>query len=349
MNGSRWFWLVFSLLVVCVLRSPVQAQLNVITVDCTPFVSPSPNTSFGPDNTMGMALRQVDTGGLFNVTEVTPAAFRAMTPTQLGAFDLIAINNHPDRIDCGSGLGLGGTWHSVVGVSCGSRVLLTSHDAPRFHILVPPGGGHFEQGMPGPGVEPYGADKFVRQAALWAGGGLGTGLLVFNDSAGFVGGSGWNNPELHLPPAWGITDLSQGGGITDGGYTDVLPGFATHPVYAGLGDARFGVNSISSFAANAGDGSFDSIFGSFNGAIFTATEVVVNAGVQDVGGRCPVLCSAAPAAGPNGTAITLIRDCQPVLVTMLSDWGRRVTLAMLMIAGGMVLVRRQRRRSLSTA
>ena len=72
--------------------APAQAQVNVITVDCTPFVSPN-FTSFGPDNTMGMSLQQVDLGGQFNVTEVTPAAFRAQTAAQLAAFDLIAINN----------------------------------------------------------------------------------------------------------------------------------------------------------------------------------------------------------------------------------------------------------------
>ena len=55
----------------------VAAPINVITVDCTPFVSPGIG-SFGPFNTMGMALLAVDQGGDFNVTEVTPAAFRAM-------------------------------------------------------------------------------------------------------------------------------------------------------------------------------------------------------------------------------------------------------------------------------
>ena len=93
-------------LALCILASAANAQIDVLTVDCTPFVSPNPSTSFGPDNTMGMALQQVDTGGLFNVTEVTPAAFRAMTAAQLAVFDLIAINNNPSRIDCGSGLGL---------------------------------------------------------------------------------------------------------------------------------------------------------------------------------------------------------------------------------------------------
>ena len=71
---------------------------------------------------MGMSLQQVDLGGNFNVTEVTPAAFRAMTAGQLASYDLIAINNNPSRIDCGSGLGLGTTWHSVIGVQQGGRI-----------------------------------------------------------------------------------------------------------------------------------------------------------------------------------------------------------------------------------
>ena len=86
-----------------VTTSPALAQVNALSVDCTPFVSPNLFTSFGPDNTMGMSLQQVDMGGQFNVTEVTPAAFRAMTAAQLAAYDLIAINNNPSRIDCGSG------------------------------------------------------------------------------------------------------------------------------------------------------------------------------------------------------------------------------------------------------
>ena len=54
--------------------SAVTAQtIDVITVDCTPMLSPG-GSSFGPTYTMGMALQAVDTGGLFNVTEVTPAA-----------------------------------------------------------------------------------------------------------------------------------------------------------------------------------------------------------------------------------------------------------------------------------
>lgn len=283
------------------------AQINVITVDCTPFVSPN-FTSFGPDNTMGMSLQQVDPGNvLFNVTEVTPAAFRALTAAQLAAHDLIAINNNPTRIDCGSGLGLGTTWHSVIGINSGGRVVLNSHDAARFKIIIPPGGA-FGGLNPGPGVEPFGADELVRDAALWAGGGSSTGLLIFNDSARFftVGGQGWNNPELNLPAAWGITDLDQSFGLfMGGGYTDILPAFQTHPIYTNLTDQRFGVGSISSFGANIVDTSFHSIFGSFNNSIFTPTEVVINAGIVDPGGF-GIGLAAAP--GPDGSAISLIRD-----------------------------------------
>ena len=127
-----------------------------------------------------------------------------------------------------------------------------------------------------------------------------------------MGGQGWDNPELNLPPQWGISDLPQGSGIGDGGYTDILPGFTNHPVYNGLSDARFGVSSISSFAANVGDGSFDSIFGSFDPVIFTPTEVLINSGVVDVGGfcpnapQCPGPFSAPP--GPDGSVITLLRN-----------------------------------------
>ena len=149
-----------------------QAQpVNVITVDCTPFVSPGPG-SFGPQQTMGMALQHplVDPGNvLFNVMEVTPAGFQGMTANQLAAFDLIAINNLNSRLSCPfpAGAGLGTTWHSVVGaVSCGGRVLLTSHDAPRFHITATP----FFTPMgfplgPCPGCEPFGTDELVRNAA----------------------------------------------------------------------------------------------------------------------------------------------------------------------------------------
>ena len=288
------------------------AAISVLTVDCTPLVSPG-GSSFGPQNTIGMALQAVDQGADFNVTEDTPAAFRARTAAQLAAFDLIAVNNHPARLGdgCvqGAGTGLGTTWQGVVGINGGGRVLLTSHDAPRFHMNAPPGSLFFGAGSPGPGVEPFGAPDLVRQAALWAGGGSQTGLLIFNDSPGFfgVGGLGWGNPELNLPAAWGITDLAQiPFGIGDGGYTDILPAFTGHPVYQGLSDVRFGVNTISSFSANIVDGSFDSVFGGFNAAILTPTEAVVNAGIIDVGGFG--VGAGTAAAGPDGTAITLLRD-----------------------------------------
>ena len=311
-SPRRWLTFVASIPFLAMLAGVAQAQINALTVDCTPFVSPN-FTSFGPDNTMGMSLQQVDLGGNFNVTEVTPAAFRAMTAGQLASYDLIAINNNPSRIDCGSGLGLGTTWHSVIGVQQGGRIVLNSHDAARFKVIIPPGGAFFGFGAPGPGVEPFGADEIIRQAALWAGGGSQTGLLIFNDSARFftVGGQGWDNPELNLPAAWMISDLNQTGGApTDGGYTDILPAFQTHPIYTGLSDARFGIDSLSSFAANIADGSFHSVFGSFNPGVFTVTEVVVNAGVIDVGGFNATfgIGANAAAAGPDGAAITLIRD-----------------------------------------
>jgi len=301
-----------ALLSIFALPSTAQAQINVLTVDCTPFVSP-PSTSFGAPNTMGMSVQQVDMGGQFNVTEVTPAAFRGFTEAGLSEFNVIAINNNPSRIDCGSGLGLGTTWHNVIGVQSGGRVVLTSHDVARFKIIISPGTAFFGQGAPGPGVEPFGADELVRNAVVWAGSGRSTGLVIFNDSARFftVSGQGWDNPELNLPAAWGISDSDQTGGQPrDGGYTDILPAFATHPVYQGLSDTRFGVNSISSFAANVSDGSFHSVFGSFDPTIFTPTEVVINAGVIDVGGfNAQFLVGANQSPlGPDGTAITIIRD-----------------------------------------
>jgi hypothetical protein len=289
--------------------------VNVITVDCTPFVSPGFG-SFGPTNTMGMALQAVDQGGDFIVTEVTPAAFRSMNAAQLAVFDLIAVNNHPARLGdgCvpGAGAGLGITWHGVVGVTGGGRVVLSSHDAPRFKLLrTPPAPPLFT------GFEPFGTIDFVRQAALWAGGLPGqTGLLIFNDSARFatVGGAGWNNAELNLPAAWGITDLDQSGGsFMNGGYTDILPAFSTHPIYDGtamgggvLSDVRGAPNTLSSFSANISDTSFHSVFDTFNASIFAATELIVNAGVVNVLGLC--FCSGNPAAGPDGKAITLIRE-----------------------------------------
>ena len=302
--------------------SSAEAQVSVLTVDCTPFVSPGPS-SYGPTHTMGMALQAVDQGSDFNVTEVTPAAFRAMTAAQLSAFDLIAVNNHPFRLGdgCvpGAGNGLGTTWHSAVGIISGGRVVLNSHDAPRFKLLrTPPTGPLFT------GFEPFGTMDLVRQAGLWAGGLPGeTGLLIFNDAARFVSGPGvpilgvgWDNPELNLPPAWGIVDLDQAGGqFMNGGYTDILPAFAGHPLYVGLSDQRFAQNTISSFSANMGDTSFHSVFDAFNPSIFTLTEVVTNAGIIDVGGLCT--CAGFAAPGPDGKAITLIRDiitCPPDFV-----------------------------------
>ena len=261
---------------------------------------------------MGMALQAVDQGGDFNVTEVTPAAFRAMPVAILSGIDLIAINNHPARIDCGSGLGLGTNWHSVVGVLSGGRVVLTSHDAPRFKLLrTPPAPPLFT------GLEPFGTIDLVRQSALWAGGLPGTtGLLIFNDAARFptVGGVGWGNPELNLPVAWGITDSDQSGGtFLPGGYTDILAAFQTHPIYDGtafggvvLSDARFAPFSISSFSANIVDASFHSIFANFNALIFMPTEVLINAGNPDPGGFGILGSTVAP--GPDGTAITIIRN-----------------------------------------
>jgi hypothetical protein len=313
---NRFLLSACSVLMTAGLASSALAQVNVITVDCTPFQSPNPITSFGPDNTIGMSLQAVDMGGDFIVTEVTPAAFRAMTATQLSAYDLIAINNNPSRIDCGSGLGLGTTWHSVIGVRFGGRIVLCSHDAARFKIIIPPGQAFFGTGAPGPGVEPFGADELVRQAALWAGGGTRTGLLIFNDSARWlpsVGGVGWDNPELNLPAVWGIKDLDQtGGNLCDGGYTFILPAFKPHPIYFGLSDARFGVNSISTFAANIGDTSFHSVFGAYNPTIFTPTEVIVNSGVVDVGGYNAMFGIGANAAtpGPDGTSVITLVRCE---------------------------------------
>ena len=289
-------------------REAEAAAINVLTVDCTPLVSPGIG-AFGPTNTMGMALQAVDQGGDFNVIEDTPATFRARNAASLSAFDLIAINNHPVRLGdgcvSGAGSGLGTTWQGVIGVNSGGRVLLTSHDTPRFHMTATPGsGGGLSGGFPGPGIEPYGADELVRQAALWAGGGSQTGLLIFNE--GFPAALGWDNPELNLPAAWGISDLPQGQ-FLDGGYTDILPAFAAHPVYAGLSDSRFGVDSVSSFAANVGDASWHQIFASFDATIFAPTEVVTNSGVVNVGGLLPLGTLLAPTA-PDGTAITLIRD-----------------------------------------
>jgi hypothetical protein len=196
--------------------------------------------------------------------------------------------------------------------------MLNSHDAPRFkmNFIIPPFTGSTAGGNPGPGVQPFGADELVRQAALWAGGIPGkTGLLIFNDSARFgtVGGAGWGNAELNLPAAWGITDADQSGGgfAPGGGYTQIVPGNPAIAAYDGtlgvpLSDVRFAANSISSFAANIVDTSFHSIFGSYNAAIFTPVEVVQNSGVLDPGGYQIAEFTTVSAA--DGDAITLVRE-----------------------------------------
>ena len=85
----------------------------------------------------------------------------------------------------------------IATADCGGRIMLNGHDAPRFHITATP----FSTPMSFacPGCEPFGTDELVRDAALWAGSGTGTGLVIFNDSQGFSGSLGWNNPELNLP------------------------------------------------------------------------------------------------------------------------------------------------------
>jgi len=337
---------------ICTVGGQTQAQINVITVDCTPFVSPN-NTSFGPDNTMGMSLQQVDLGGQFNVTEVTPPAFRALTAAQLAAYDLIAINNNPLRLsDNCDGLapsGIGTTWQGVIGINSGGRVFLTSHDAARFKVIVPPFSTSWgNPPSPCPGCEPFGADELIRQAALWAGGGNQTGLLMFNDSARFptVGGVGWDNPETNLPAAWNITDADQTGGTqTDGGYTDILAAFAVHPIYLGMTDSRLGVNSLSSFAANISDGSYHSVFATYEPTIFTPTELVINAGVIDVGGWNAVVGNGTYLSvnGPDGLAVSLIRD-ETSSVPFNTTSGF-VALTLLFLSGLVVLVARRRTRS----
>lgn len=317
-------FLIAALAICLVQAAPTQAQLNVITVDCTPFISPSP-TSFGAGLTMGMALQLVDPGNvLFNVTEVTPAVFRAMPAANLATFDLIAVNNRRDRIDCdGTGLGLGTTWHSVVGVNNGGRVVLSSHDAPRFHVIIPPAATVMGSAGICPGCEPFGTVNLIRDAALWAGMGCKTGLLIFNDAWAFdqhpLGGKGWDNPELSFPLAWGISDVQEPSGIADGGYTDILAAFTGHPIYAGVTDARLAPNSISSFAANIGDNSYHSVFKTFNAGIFLATEVVINSGVVDVGAfGC---CSFQPISIPDNLAITIMRPDDCVVQTEQKSWG----------------------------
>ncbi len=177
----RFFGLATFLAFVGMLPGIAQGQpINVITVDCTPFVSPG----FG-QTTIGQQIQAVDPGGAFNVTEVDPPTFRLMSVADLSAFDLIAVNNNPSQIDCnGDGVGLGTAWHDAVGVDCGGRIALSSHDAPRFHANFT---NCYFGGCIGPGVAPYGADDLVLQSALWAGGGSQTGLLIFNDALSFVG------------------------------------------------------------------------------------------------------------------------------------------------------------------
>ena len=197
------------------------AQISVLTVD-------NGVSLFGISTTMGQALQAVDQGGDFNVTEMMPAAFAAQTAAQLAAYDLIAINNNPNRIAGG----IGTTYQQVAGCGFG-RTMLNSHDAPRFHMNLP-GPGFFPN--PGPGVEPFGADELVRQASLWAGGLPGTtGLLIFNDSRNFDGGVGWDNVELGpLPAAWGIMHSGLNFvGLPDGGYTLITAVGLANPVYNG--------------------------------------------------------------------------------------------------------------------
>ena len=292
-----------------------EPPFDVLTVDCTPFVSPG-GGPFGPQLTMGMALQAVDAGGDFLVTEVTPQVFRSLSEDQLREFNLIAILNHPVRLgdNCVAAAGnpgIGTNWHNVIGINSGSRVFLTSHDPVRAHMTAPPGAPPCNTGN-----EPFGAPGLIRQAALWAAGGAGTGLVMFNDSPAFAGGLGWDNPELNLPAAWGISDanmLPGLGGIGDGGYTEILAAYEPHPIYdlsggggVNLDDARLAPDTISSFAANVGDGSYESVFGGYNAGIFTASEEVINAGAIDVGGfGCG---SFNTVVGPDGLAISLVRE-----------------------------------------
>ncbi len=309
---SRWFSVLFVAVAVAFgAVSSAQAQVRVITVDNTPLVSPGIDFNGFPFATMGLAVIASDKGGDFIVTEVTPLAFRGMSTATLQAnFDLIAILNAPNRSD--DGLGLGVNWQAAVGVTTGGCVVLSSHDPVRFHANQLPGQGLFGGGFPGGPLEPYGARELIRQAALFAGSGPQTGLLIFDDAPGFVGGAGWNNAFLNLPAVWGIANLAQAG-FGDGGYTNiVLPG---HPIYSvffplsvALSQGRFTPTSISSFSANLGDIAFhDSFAPGWNAAIFQVSEDIINAGVVDVGGfGC---CTGSTIPGPDVTPITLIREC----------------------------------------
>ena len=307
--GMRTFWIAsLCAIVLLSMLGSAHAAINVITVDNTPLTSPGLDFNGNPQNTMGLALQAVDQGGDFNVTEVTPAAFRAMSTASLATFDLIAILNSPVRSDDGGGLGT--NWHAAVGITGGGCVVLSSHDPVRFHMNQLPGSSIFGTGFSpgGPGVEPFGAPDLIRQAALFAGSGPQTGLLIFDDSPFFQGGSGWDNAFLNLPPVWGISNSVQDGGFgfMDGGYTSItLPGLL---IYTGLTAARFGVNTIGSFGANTGDASFHDALATWNAAIFMPSEVVINSGISNVGGLCDN-CNFLAAAGPDGLPITLVREC----------------------------------------
>ncbi len=111
-------------------------------------------------------------------------------------------------------------------------------------------------------------------------------------------------------------------GFPDGGYTSIV--LPANPIYTTpsiLSDVRFAVNSISSFAANIGDGSYHSVFASFNAATFTASEVVINSGIINVGGQHPTGALSSPPPGSDGLAITLIRDisCEVEAVLLVID------------------------------
>ncbi len=305
--GQILYRCIFCLAIVAALPGITQAQpYAILTVDCDPGVSPGGGTT-----TMGMAVTQCDSATNFIVTEVTPEDFRLMTALELSAFDAIAVNNYPSRLgdSCvsGAGGGLGTTWHDAVGETSGGCVVLTSHDAPRFHVAFMP----FSTPMSAacPGCEPFGACQFVEQAVEFAASGPQTGLVIFNDDPSAVGGLGWDNPELNLPAAWNISDLPQFGGVPpNGGYTEITAGFVGHPMYAGLSDVRLTPSSISSFAHPFADGSFHTIFNTFDDVIFDKSEQVINATVVNPGNP-PGCCFGTDADGPDGQAITLIRGC----------------------------------------
>ena len=113
-----------------------------------------------------------------------------------------------------------------------------------------------------------------------------------------------------------------------------------------LGSSAFSTNLfryVSSFAANIGDGSFHSIFGSYNAAIFTPIEVVINAGVVDVGGFNATygIGSWEAAAGPDGAVITLLRDEEAKRIPTVSEWGL-IVLTILLLTAGTIVFRRAR-------